>query len=158
MLVPGKWSNFGNTADPLHPQFHNHRFNHSPHAQWFKRPKHKASEMRKKRFIDWEATNQGDESPNGSSNHVKKVQSSSLFYVKGRGNGGGCFCKTQAVSRKPLMISMSTCKTKHKLLMWRPGKQHRLEQGGVRDWAFHGYTTTDLKYLKTICGWPVLCS
>lgn len=41
--------------------------------------------------------------------HLKKVQSSGFFYVKGRGNGRGC-------SRLPLVISMSTSKTKQKLL------------------------------------------
>lgn len=47
--------------------------------------------------------------------HLKKVQSANFMYVKGRGNERGY--KTEAASRIPLMISMSICKTKQKLLV-----------------------------------------
>lgn len=48
-----------------------------------------------------------------------------------RGNGRGWFCKTQARSRIPLMISRSIPKTKQKLLAWRPRQCSRLEKDGV---------------------------
>lgn len=38
---------------------------------------------------------------------LKKVECSGFFYVKGRENRRGYFCKRQVPSRIPLMISMS---------------------------------------------------
>ena len=38
--------------------------------------------------------------------HLKEVQSSGVFYVKGK-ERDGLFCKTSSPSRIPLMISMS---------------------------------------------------
>lgn len=42
-----------------------------------------------------------------------------------------CFCKTQAASRIPLL--MSICKTKKELLAWRQQEQKRLEWDGVTE-------------------------
>ena len=53
-------------------------------------PKAKAQNIRvgnEERFIDGEGTNQEYGRLNGTSIHLKKVQSSDFFYIKGRGNG-----------------------------------------------------------------------
>lgn len=41
----------------------------------------------------------------------------------------GCLCTAPSTGRIPLMISMSVCKTKQKLLTWRLWEQSRLEPG-----------------------------
>lgn len=59
---------------------------HVPHAKMAKTQSMRV--WRKERFIDWEATNQEDETSNSQA-YLKKVQSVGLFYVKRRGNGKG---------------------------------------------------------------------
>lgn len=57
-------------------------------------------------------------------------------------SGRGCSCKTQAPSGIPIMISMSTCKTRQKLLAGRPwGKTGLNKMEPERPRAFHCYRT-----------------
>lgn len=71
--------------------------------------------------------------------YLEKVQSSGLFSVKGRENRRDYFCKTEAPSRIPLMISLFICTIKQELLALGLWERCRLERG-VRDPAFHCVT------------------
>ena len=83
----------------------------------------------KERFIGWEGINQEDGRLSGTSNSSLKSTEFRLLLCEGKGKWEGLFLYIQAASRIPLMISLSTCKTKQKLLAWRPWEQSRLEPG-----------------------------
>lgn len=54
--------------------------------------------------------------------------------------GEGCFCKIQAASRIPVMISTALRQTKRKVLARRPREQSRLNQESKSDQAFRSVT------------------